>query len=74
MLLIDDWMQVVMIIVFQCYRDLKPQNLLVSNGCVKLADFGLARSIAAAPRRLTTEVQSLHFLFISLVNYVYIRL
>ena len=26
------------------HRDLKPQNILISNGKLKIADFGLARS------------------------------
>ena len=39
------------------HRDLKPQNLVVwRNGCIKLADFGLARTFSPTLRPLTIEV------------------
>lgn len=47
------------------FRDLKPQNLLVSHGgAIKIADFGLARSFSAQKRELTVEVS---FFFPSLL-------
>lgn len=45
------------------HRDLKPQNILIdtSNGLVKLADFGLARSFSLPLRPYTHEVVTLWY-------------
>jgi len=44
------------------HRDLKPQNLLIdNNGCVKLADFGLARAFSLPIHTLTHEVVTLWY-------------
>ena len=46
-----------MTIFFLSPRDLKPQNLLIDkNGCIKIADFGLARAFGVPVRVYTHEV------------------
>lgn len=53
---IKSWMQMILKGLYACHRkfilhrDLKPNNILITkNGIVKIADFGLARSIDTAP-------------------------
>lgn len=43
------------------HRDLKPQNLLIANGQLKLADFGLSRAGAPPLRLYTREVVTLWY-------------
>jgi len=38
------------------HRDLKPQNILIKDGRLRLADFGLARAITPFNKALTVEV------------------
>ena len=46
-----------------CHRDLKPQNILVSRKTmrVKIADFGLARTISVPKANITTQVVTLWY-------------
>jgi len=44
------------------HRDMKPQNLLIDkNGCIKIADFGLARAFGIPVRVYTHEVVTLWY-------------
>ena len=48
--------------IIRFYRDLKPQNLLIdAHGCIKLADFGLARAFGFPVRTYTHEVVTLWY-------------
>jgi len=43
------------------HRDIKPQNLLVTDGVLKVADFGLCRSVSVPVNALTREVVTLWY-------------
>lgn len=43
------------------HRDIKPGNLLLSNNCLKIADFGLARALTEPSRPYTPEVCTLWY-------------
>ena len=43
------------------HRDLKPQNLLMNNGILKIADFGLARGYGIPVKNYTHEVVTLWY-------------
>ena len=48
------------------HRDMKPQNLLIDkNGCIKIADFGLARAFGIPVRVYTHEVCTPHWPLLS---------
>lgn len=49
---------------YNCSRDLKPQNLLITgdkNNVIKVADFGLGRTIGIPVRVFTHEVVTLWY-------------
>jgi len=44
------------------HRDLKPSNIFFENGCVKIGDYGLAKSITTAASGQTITVGTVHYM------------
>ena len=59
-------------LLYLLFRDLKPQNLLIDkNGCIKIADFGLARAFGVPVRVYTHEVSLIPIFKIILIFLFY---